>query len=323
MSTPAEGFERVLSALPPARGRRFAATWWGERWLGALEDGALEPEHLRAGRRLARAGAVGAVSARPGRITAVVQDRDGTGHRCDIQLPAFDGHTWDRLVDVVSAEAGHVAALLDRDLPTALAQDAEAAGVELLPGIGELEPTCECGAWDHCPHSAALGYHWARLLDGEPFLLLLLRGRAERELVAGLQHRAAVRAAAGSTAEDVRGTPAARVYAAAVPPLPGTPPEPPAGEAGPPIRWGGGRSPGEDIDPQALEFLAVQAAGRARLAFAEALDPRHADVPPPPEPTLGQDARRLAAARPGERILRRLAPVLRDADGASPDRASA
>ncbi len=46
-----------------------------------------------------------------------------------------------------------------------------------------------------CPHTAALCYQLARLLDQDPFVLLLLRGRGERELLDDLQARSAVRAA--------------------------------------------------------------------------------------------------------------------------------
>ncbi|GAA2932223.1 hypothetical protein GCM10011428_57160 [Streptomyces violaceus] len=58
--------ERTFAALPPAHGRGFAQTWWGQAWLKALEDTALDSAQLKTGRRLARAGAVGAVSVRPG-----------------------------------------------------------------------------------------------------------------------------------------------------------------------------------------------------------------------------------------------------------------
>ncbi|MCZ0982668.1 hypothetical protein O1L60_37395 [Streptomyces diastatochromogenes] len=51
-------------------------------------------------------------------------------------------------------------------------------GLDLLPGIGDLEAECGCEAWDHCPHTAALCYQVARLLDEDPFVLLLMRGAA-------------------------------------------------------------------------------------------------------------------------------------------------
>lgn len=189
MNRHAKDMERTFAALPPAHGRRFADTWWGLAWLKALEDGALDLQQLKAGRSLARAGAVGAVSVRPGRITAVVRDRDRTVHRADVLLGELDGDQWDRFLDMAVERAGHVAALLDREMPPHLVEDAATAGVELLPGMGDMEPECDCGAWDHCAHTAALCYQVARLLDQDPFVLLLMRGREERAVLDALQAR--------------------------------------------------------------------------------------------------------------------------------------
>ncbi|MYS11377.1 SWF or SNF family helicase, partial [Streptomyces sp. SID6041] len=233
-----EGDERTFAALPPARGGSFARTWWGLTWLKALEDTALDGEQLKAGRRHARAGAVGAVSVRPGRITAVVQDRDGTAYRSDVLVREFSAEEWERLLDLAVDSAGHIAALLDREMPPHLVEDASAAGLELLPGIGDLEPQCGCEAWDHCPHTSALCYQVARLLDEDPFVLLLMRGRGERTLLDQLQARSASRAARGGrgtedasaeeTAGHVGGMPgvsAEEAFAAGflVPPLPAPP----------------------------------------------------------------------------------------------------
>ncbi|MCC3771988.1 SWF or SNF family helicase, partial [Streptomyces sp. UNOC14_S4] len=221
--------ERTFAALPPERGRAFARSWWGEAWLKALEDTALDGRQLKAGRRHARAGAVGAVSVRAGRLTALVRDHDGTPHRSDVTVQELPADAWERLLDLVADRAGYIAALLDRDIPPHLAEDALAAGVELLPGIGDLEPECGCGAWDHCAHTAALCYQVARLLDQDPFVLLLLRGRGERELLEELQSRSAAHAAeraAGPGTDAPYGVPARETFAAGflVPPLPAPPP---------------------------------------------------------------------------------------------------
>lgn len=52
----APGQERTFAALPPARGRGFAESWWGRAWLQALEDTALDGAQVKKGRRLAREG---------------------------------------------------------------------------------------------------------------------------------------------------------------------------------------------------------------------------------------------------------------------------
>jgi uncharacterized Zn finger protein len=285
--------ERTFAALPPARGRGFAQTWWGQAWLKALEDAALDSEQVKTGRRLARAGAVGAVSVRPGRITAVVQNRDRTAHRADVLLEELSEAQWDRLVDLAVERAGHVAALLDREMPTHLVEDAATAGVELLPGMGDLEPECDCGAWDHCGHTAALCYQVARLLDQDPFVLLLMRGRGERALLEELQSRSGTPTREGSVQPE--GVDAAEAYAVGdilppLPDLPGIPEEP-----GVPPSLVTEAPPPPGVDPAALEILAAQAAAEAHRLLAEALRTGHERQAPEAEVTAAQDAVRLAS----------------------------
>ncbi|MBV7696419.1 SWF or SNF family helicase [Streptomyces sp. TRM70350] len=309
---PYDETERTFAALPPARGRGFAVTWWGRAWLKALEDTALDAEQVKAGRRLARAGAVGAVSVRPGRLTAVVQDRDGTAHRADVLLEELSAERWDRFLEMAVERAGHVAALLDREMPPHLVEDAATAGVELLPGMGDLEPTCDCGAWDHCGHTAALCYQVARLLDEDPFVLLLLRGRGERALLDDLQTRSAApmeEPAEGPS--EPEGVDAVEAYAAGdiLPPLP-APPELPA-EPGLPPSLDTEAPPAPGVEPAALEFLAARTAVAAHRLLSEALRGGVAEE----ELTVAQDAVRLAAGAP----VRALADRLAKGSGRSPE----
>ncbi|KNB53808.1 hypothetical protein [Streptomyces caatingaensis] len=286
--------ERIFAPLPPAGGGAFARSNWGRAWLKALEDTALDGAQVKAGRRLARTGAVGAVSVRPGRITAVVHDV-----RADVVVQRLSDADWERLLGLVADRAGHLAALLDRDVPPGLAEDAAASGVELLPGIGDVEPECGCGAWDHCAHTAALCHQVARLLDQDPFVLLLLRGRGEEEILAAL------RTAGPSTA----GVPAREAFAlrALTPPLPPLPDGPPPAPAPLPSLTGTEPAPPAGLDAAALEFLAAAAAELARRLLAEA--------PDAPDLTLRQDTARLAAMAPPAPVTERLAR----AHGCAPD----
>lgn len=314
------GQERTFAALPAAQGRGFAESWWGRAWLQALEDTALDGQQLKKGRRFAREGRVGAVSVRPGRITAVVRDRDESGYRSDVLLQELTEEEWDRFLDMAVDRAGHIAALLDREMPPHLVEDAAAAGVDLLPGIGDLDPECACEAWDHCPHTAALCYQVARLLDQDPFVLLLMRGRGERRLLDELQVRIAARATGHAPsapvdepAEEpeeraVRGVPAAEAFAAAgiLPPLPPEPALP--DEPGPAASLDTETDPEPGVDPTALEMLARDGAARAHRMLAEALAPGHGQQPVPAGLTPEQDAVRLAAdTRPEPWIMNRLA----------------
>ncbi|MEV6793428.1 SWF or SNF family helicase [Streptomyces sp. NPDC051320] len=330
----ADGHERTFAPPGPAGGRGFAQSWWGRAWLKALEDTALDGAQLRKGRTYARKGAVGAVSVRPGRITAVVQDPDSSRCRSDVLLQQLSDQEWDSFLDMAVDRSGHIAALLDREMPPHLVEDAAAAGVDLLPGIGDLEPECSCDSWDHCPHTAALCYQVARLLDQDPFVLLLMRGRGEREILGELQARSMSRAA--RPGPEAHGTPADRTPAdgtpsdgtaahgsrqetvqegvradeafaalSLLPPLPPLP-APPDGPGRPPsLDTASGPPPG--IDPAALEFLAADAIARACALLAEAVEPDHEHRPVEAGLTPGQDAVRLAATAPEGRITARLA----------------
>lgn len=170
---------RSFPALP--RGRRAtgrARSWWGDAWLTALEATALDLEQLRRGRTTAARGLVGAITMSAGRVAAFVHDPDGSAYEAVVHVPVFDAETWDQVAAQVAARAGNVAALLAGDLPRELVEDVSDVGATLLPGLGDLEPECTCEGWElPCRHAAALCYQVARLLDDDPFLVLLLRGR--------------------------------------------------------------------------------------------------------------------------------------------------
>ncbi|MGW6543530.1 SWIM zinc finger family protein [Streptomyces massasporeus] len=301
---------RTFPPLPPRDGDRFAESWWGNAWVGALEQGALDVKRLERGRGYAGQGHVDAITVTPGLVLAYVQGSRPRPYRVQVRLRTLDDTDWDRFLDAAADRPGHIAALLDREMPQSLAE----CGVPLLPGPGDLEPRCSCPDRGHpCKHAAALCYQTARLLDADPFVLLLLRGRGERELLDELSRLNATRAA--RAAQDrgpapLPGVRAAEVLASrALPPLPAPlpplahPEQPPAYPAAP-----GGP------DPFALDQLATDAAARAHALLGTGRDPVG-------QLTFWQDAVRLAAARPGAGLTagtRALYASLATAAGRSP-----
>ncbi|GAA2852300.1 SWIM zinc finger family protein [Nonomuraea rubra] len=239
---------RGFAAFPPQRaGARFATSWWGRAWIQAMEDTSLDHGLLRKGRAYAKHGRLGPITVSPGRIAAVAESE----YDVVVRVEQLTDAAWERFLDQVAAKSGHIAALLDRDMPHDLVEAAEDAAVPLLPAVGDLEPECSCPDWGHpCKHAAALCYQVSWLLDADPFVLLLMRGRGERDLIGALQEREA-------PVQEPSGVPAARAYGAGVPPLPEPPPydvayTPPALE------------PAPGVDVAALRVLAASAAGRAR-----------------------------------------------------------
>ncbi|WP_373466127.1 SWIM zinc finger family protein [Streptomyces phaeochromogenes] len=281
---------RTFPALP-ARSQGadgFAETWWGNAWVAALEEVALDAARLGRGKAYARAGHVDAITVTPGLVLAYVHGSRPRPYRVQIRMRTLSDEDWERFLDAAAERPGHIAALLDKDLPQSLAD----SGVGLLPGPGDLVPQCSCPDSGHpCKHAAALCYQTARLLDEDPFVLLLSRGRGERELLDALSRRSATLAARSARAERGPALPGVRatdaLAARTLPPLP-APLPPPAHPEQPPVYPA---SPGGP-DPFALDQLATDAAARAHALLTTGRDPVA-------ELTLWQDAVRLAATRPG------------------------
>ncbi|MFC9912871.1 SWIM zinc finger family protein [Streptomyces sp. NPDC127197] len=288
----------------------FAATWWGNAWITALEEGALDVKRLARGRGYADRGHVDAITVTPGLVLAYVRGSRPRPYRVQVRLRTLDDADWERFLDAAADRPAHIAALLDKEMPEALAE----GDVPLLPGPGDLDPHCSCPDRGHpCKHAAALCYQTARLLDADPFVLLLLRGRGERELLDALSRLSAARAARAAQDREPSPLPGTRatdtLTRRELPPLPPPLPLPPHPEQPPayPAAPGG-------PDPFALDQLATDAAARAHALLATGRDPVA-------ELTLWQDAVRLAAARPGSGLTagtRALYSSLASAAGRTP-----
>jgi uncharacterized Zn finger protein len=295
--TPARGFP----AFPPRPGRR-GRSWWARAFVAAMEDAALDATVMRRGRRFAASGRLGPITVAPGRIAASVEDPDGV-YDVVVHLAELTGAEWERFLHQVRAEAGHLAALLDREVPRSLVHSADAADVALLPTIGDLESECDCpDIGDPCQHAAALCYQVAWLLDDDPFVLLLLRGRNALDLLDVLGRETAPTDAADAAAPEVttgrdvdRPVAAAAAYAEPPPGLPD-----PLVDA---VRAADVVFPSPPgLPPDALALLVADAAARARdlLAGRE------------PVRSGRDDAVRWAATHPvtAERVTAGAAPEL-------------
>ena len=174
-----------------ARRAEPGQTWWGRAWVEALEQRArLDPNRLPRGRDYARGGSVGQLVLAPGEVRAQVQGRKTVPYEVRIRVRRFADDEWDRVLEAISAQLGHAAAMLDGELPPEVAADVAAAGLDLLPAAGEVGPRCTCpDDADPCKHSAAACYLITDALDTDPFALFLLRGRTRDQVLAGIRAR--------------------------------------------------------------------------------------------------------------------------------------
>lgn len=202
--------------------REYGRGRWSGGWLDALAElpGAAAGDLIR-GRKYAREGRVGELHVEPGIVSARVQDDDRPRpYPVALTVPALRDSVWERFIDAVCAQAGHLAALLDGEPPPGIG-----AEQTLLPGAGELRTVCTCPQRDRqpCRHTAAACYETAAVFDADPFALLLLRGRSKSQVLAALRERRGP----AQPASTAPGRLASEAYRAVLRPLPVLPPLPP------------------------------------------------------------------------------------------------
>ncbi len=158
-------------------------SWWGRAWVRSFEETVLEASDLITARALARSGRLGAVMVISGMASAVMDPGSPTAVIAQIRVRRLAGRDWDAFAVELAREAGHLAALESGELPTDLVEHADQVGVEIVPGPGDLDTACECESWAQpCLHALALLYQLAWLMDTNPYVLLLLRGRTREQL---------------------------------------------------------------------------------------------------------------------------------------------
>jgi uncharacterized Zn finger protein len=193
-------WERHGPSLPShgikARTRRgaFGKTWWASRWIDALE-GLVNPGRLARGRTYARAGRVLSLDVDRQGARAVVKGSRTEPYQVTIQFKRLTDAEWERVIDAMAGEALYAARLLSGEMPEQMEEvfSSSYVGCSLFPSEeGDLRTHCTCPDWANpCKHIAAAHYLLGERFDEDPFLMFLLRGRSQDEIVAELRARRA------------------------------------------------------------------------------------------------------------------------------------
>ncbi len=168
---------------------QFGLTWWGQRWIAALETlGRAYANRLPRGRTYARNGSVTDLTVAPGVVTARVHGSRRTPYRVSLRIPTFTDPQWTAATHALARQLRHAAALLDGRMPEDIDETLDAVGLSLFPTARELATTCSCpDEANPCKHVAAVHYTLAHTFDADPFLLPALRGRDRITLLAALR----------------------------------------------------------------------------------------------------------------------------------------
>ncbi|WP_437993960.1 SWIM zinc finger family protein [Sorangium sp. So ce145] len=279
---------------PPARGirmKRAGTTWWGKRWVEALERMAPDDAgRLARGRTYARTGRTHDLTVKPGLVTARVTGSQPRPYKVILTIARLDDATWAKAIAAMAKRASFAAELLAGRMPEDIESAFRSAGTSLFPERPEdLTTACSCPDMANpCKHVAATHYVLGEAFDKDPFLLFELRGRTREQVIEAIRAARgaparARRAGAGKGAPCAGGAPAiatvtpgkmaAKDYDAwrEAPPALDVALEPPAAHAallsqlGAPPGWTEERSPAELLGP-----LLRAASERAReIAMAE------------------------------------------------------
>ena len=221
-------------------------TWWGTVWTSAMGQAFSEARELETGARLARRLDI-SVEMSPGSITLRDPDEAWIAH---LGLRQLDDGQWETLLRTVAADPQLTAAVVTGDLPLELHGKAVALGCSFAPEAADVGADCSCPDWhEPCRHVGALIALVAEMVDQDPWLLVMLRGRSRDQVAETVRRlRSAQRGVEWVESGDeprgadpgVAATAALRSVAAPIPaPLPAlrrpagpTPYRPPPADAG-------------------------------------------------------------------------------------------
>ncbi len=198
---------------PPAHGIRMkkaGATWWGQRWIAALERVSLDySARLARGRTYARAGRTHDLVVKAGHVAAKVTGSRPTPYKVTMQLTKLPDAAWKKAIAAMAAKAQFAAELLAGRMPKDIDEAFDAGGASIFPAAeADLVTDCTCPDWANpCKHVAATHYVLGEALDRDPFLLFELRGRTKDQVLEAL--RAARAEEAPAKGRRAGGAPAA------------------------------------------------------------------------------------------------------------------
>lgn len=164
-----------------SRKGEFTKSWWGKRWIDALESFE-DAKRLTRGRSYARKGQVLDIHVSKGSFSADVQGSRKEPYQVTIEMEELSESAWQLVLEALAKKAIYTAELLAGKLPQDIEVLFQEVRVPLLPSsYADLSTDCSCPDWSNpCKHVAAVLYLLAEELDRDPFLLFHLRGM-ERE----------------------------------------------------------------------------------------------------------------------------------------------
>lgn len=170
---------------------QFSQTWWGKRFIDALET-FTESNRLARGRSYARNGKIKSYQIKDGKITAKVRGSVNPYfgvykeplYNTQIEIKTISKSDWSKVIATIGSKASWVSKLLMNEVPDNIEEAFRPLKLHLLPhNRKDFTTSCSCPDYSNpCKHIAGVYYLIAAELDQDPFLLFELRGMSRHAL---------------------------------------------------------------------------------------------------------------------------------------------
>jgi len=170
--------------------KKFSRTWWGQRFIEALEA-FTDTNRLGRGRSYARNGKILNYEVNEGKITAKVRGSINPyfgvykepQYNVSIEIKPISAQQWSKAIKQMASKASVVSKLLLNEVPDNI-EACFAKDSQLLPHSSkDFKTTCSCPDYANpCKHIAGVYYLVASQLDDDPLLLFELRGLSRKQL---------------------------------------------------------------------------------------------------------------------------------------------
>lgn len=171
--------------------KNFSRTWWGQRFIDALEE-ITDEGRLSRGRSYARGGKVKQFHIQDGTVIAHVRGSVNPYfgvykeplYTTVVEVQPISAAKWNAAIAHIASKASFISKLLLNEVPDNIEDAFKPLGLHLLPhSRSDLKTTCSCPDWSNpCKHIAGVYYLVAAELDRDPFLLFELRGLSREKL---------------------------------------------------------------------------------------------------------------------------------------------
>ena len=174
---------------------QFSRTWWGQRFIAALEQ-FTDPARLGRGRSYASGGHILDYTLVKGTVTARVRGSINPYfgvykepiYTTSITIKSISSADWKKAISQIASRADLVTKLLMNEMPDTIEDAFSGLGLHLLPhSERDFKTSCSCPDYANpCKHIAGVYYLLASALDHDPFLMFELRGLSRDALHAEL-----------------------------------------------------------------------------------------------------------------------------------------